>query len=267
LTELDCFIESIPGLCYYRYSDDILFFSKEREASLLGLERLGYLLRALRLEDKEKQRANWLFSQDLTCDEHFYPVTKFKHLGLEFKVDGSTGLSRDKARKICNIFRYALRRKLGRIRKARDIDKRLDAAIEAVREALDSGIRNIAIIDYYLRHVSDEQQLRLIDRWLAEEVISIVLDNGHKKSNFGKISFKKLRERGLPSLVHRRRLLLHKHLENSFFVWKNYQVSKAHKGTAVRRQVSNDAAVFSPFPKAAAENPREREVLPVDGRY
>ncbi|MCX5705332.1 MAG: reverse transcriptase domain-containing protein [Candidatus Omnitrophica bacterium] len=267
LTELDRCLDRIPGLSYFRYSDDFIFFSSDREISLLALERFESFISALRLNDKEAQRFNFVFSQENTADEYFKSVTKFKHLGLEFKADGLTGLSRDKARKIRNIFRYALRRKIGKVRKAKDIDKRIDAAIEIINRVLDNGIRNIAIIDYYLRHVSDEAQIRLIDRWLAEETLSVVLDNGHKKGSFRKISFKKLRERGLPSLAHRRKLILHGHMESSFFVWKNYQVLKAHKGTAVRCPVSIDKGAFSPLPGAAVVNPREREVLSVDGRY
>jgi hypothetical protein len=74
----------------------------------------------------------------------------------------------------------------------------------------------------------------LLDRWLAEEALAAILGSGHKKGNFRKISFKTLREKGLPSLLHRRRLLLHKHIASSFFIWKNYQLSKAYKGMAAR---------------------------------
>ena len=82
---------------------------------------------------------------------------------------------------------------------------------------LEHGYRSIAIIDYYLKHVDDEEQLRRLDRWLAEAVLAIAFDNGHKKGNFKKMSFAKLRAMGLPSLRHRRRLLRHGHLESSFF--------------------------------------------------
>ena len=267
LTELDRDLEKIPGLSYFRYSDDIIFFSSDREVCLSALERFNFFLNSLKLKDKESQRLSILFSREKAVDEYFKALDRFKHLGLEFKADGLTGLSRDKARKIRNIFRYALRRKMGRIRRIKDIEKRTDAVIEIINKTLGNGIRNIAIIDYYLRHVSDEAQISLIDRWLAEKALSVILDNGCKKGSFGKINFRNLRARGLPSLLHRRRLILHGHLKSSFFVWKNYQFSKAHKGTAARHSVSNGSNVFSPLPKAAANHPREREVLSVDGRY
>ena len=79
----------------------------------LGFQRAGAEVVAHVEIDKECQRMNMLFSQDNSMDECFKPVFKFKHLGLEFKADGLIGLSRDKTRKICNIFKYALRRKKG----------------------------------------------------------------------------------------------------------------------------------------------------------
>jgi hypothetical protein len=56
----------------------------------------------------------------------------------------------------------------------------------------------------YLKHVSDERQLRNLDLWLAEEVLSLVF-GGHKQGHFRKISFGQLRQMGLPSPLHRRR--------------------------------------------------------------
>jgi hypothetical protein len=49
-------------------------------------------------------------------------------------------------------------------------------------EVVEKGVRNVAIIDYYLKHVSDERQLRRLDLWLAEEVLSLVF-GGHKKGH------------------------------------------------------------------------------------
>jgi hypothetical protein len=82
---------------------------------------------------------------------------------------------------------------------------------------VENGFRSVAIIDYYLKHVNDEAQLRELDRWLAEEILAVAFQNGHKKGNFRKLPFRRLRAMGLPSLRHRRRLLRHGHLESSFF--------------------------------------------------
>jgi hypothetical protein len=67
--------------------------------------------------------------------------------------------------------------------------------------------------------VTDRSQLRLLDRWLAEEILSLVF-GGHKKGHFAKISYEELRRYGLPSLVHRQRLILHGKIESPFFIWQ-----------------------------------------------
>src|SRR5207302_669366 len=98
-------------------------------------------------------------------------VARFRHLGLEFRSDGSVGLSRDKFRKIRNLFRFAFRRNKSRFRRIVEPEKRAQFAVQIAQDAIQEGVRNVAIIDYYLRHVTDEAQLRRLDRWLAEEVL------------------------------------------------------------------------------------------------
>lgn len=271
LTEIDQALGRIEGLRYFRYSDDIIFFSRDKQISLLALEVFDCFISSLKLSDKESHRKNIIFSRYEISDESFSFSDKFKHLGLEFNASGLVGLSRDKFRKICNIFKYALRRKKAKIKKIKDIEKKIDLVIEVINRALNNGIRNIAIVDYYLRHVSDQAQIKLLDRWLAEEALAMILGSGHKKGNFKKIAFKTLRDRGLPSLAHRRRLMLHGYLDSSFFIWKNNQVLKARKGTAVRPLAAGNRlgqGAFSPLPIAAAAlKPCEKEALPVDGRY
>ena len=73
-----------------------------------------------------------------------------------------------------------------------DPRERARTLIGIASRTIECGVRNVAILDYYLRHVTDVAQLRLVDRWLAEEVLSLVF-GGHKKGNFDKISFDELR--------------------------------------------------------------------------
>ena len=100
-------------------------------------------------------------------------------------------------------------------------------------ETIDKGIRNVAILDYYLKHVDDERQLRLLDRWLAEEVLGLVF-GGHKKGHFQRISFEQLRAMGLPSLLHRRRLICRGVIESPFFIWQREKAVRAFRGTVAR---------------------------------
>lgn len=257
LTQLDRQMFGKEGIFYARYSDDVIAVSSRREALLSAFKQFDAVMDDLRLQSKVSQEKNLVLSKTPVPDMDFKWVDRFKHLGLEFRANGVTGLSRDKLRKICNLFRYSFRRQKGKFKRVKDIDKRAKLAIDTARLTIDRGIRNVAIIDYYLKHVQDERQLRLLDRWLAEQVLFVVFGKGHKKGRFRRLSFKKMRAMGLPSLVHRRRLILHGHIESSFFIWNNQQAFKRSEGTAARLQAGpkdSGPVVFSPIPEAAVVN-------------
>ncbi|HXU20525.1 MAG TPA: hypothetical protein VN788_08090 [Verrucomicrobiae bacterium] len=108
-------------------------------------------------------------------------------------------------------------------------------------EVVGNSVRNVAILDYYLKHVDAEEQLRILDRWLAEEVLSLSF-GGHKKGHFRRITFAQLREMGLPSLAHRRRMIRNGKIESPFFVWQREKSTRAFKGTAARLVRSANAS-------------------------
>jgi hypothetical protein len=250
LTPLDRRLDALPGLRYFRYADDLLLLTCQRETIESAVTHFDHTLADLQLSSKPSHEQNLLLSRTGTAEERFEPVTRIRHLGLEFCADGSVRLSRDKCRKICNLFRFAFRRKRARLARILDYRKRAQFAIEVARQAVDSSVRNVAIIDYYLKHVSDESQLHLLDRWLAEEVLSLAFGGGHKKSYFRLLPFRSLRAMGLPSLVHRRRQIHHRQIAAPFFVWKEYQAQKSSRETAARLLPQTAAAAFSPSPKA-----------------
>jgi len=278
LTALDRRLEGIAGVRFFRYADDLLVLSPSPAALQDAARAFREEIAALRLMSKRSHESECCFAPAETrfLQETGFPETagsavplaqvqRFRHLGLEFRVDASIGLSRDKFRKILNLFRYAFRRARGRFRRTCDLQKRLELAVHVARRTVEHGVRNVAIIDYYLRHVTDEAQLARLDRWLAEEVLALALGRGHKKANFRSVPFRRLRDLGLPCLVHRRRLILHGHIEAPFFVWKNYQESKqpsqrqnkrreirGARGAVARPDASRQPA-FSQNPEAAAD--------------
>jgi hypothetical protein len=221
LTNLDRRLQAIHGIHFFRYADDLLVIAPDPATADLAAATIEDELEKLRLRSKPSHELNLALADLPTPDTTFDPATRFRYLGLEFRADGSIGLSRDKSRKICNLFRYEFRRRSARLRQIKDLHKRAAFLASLANKVLSEGFRNVAIIDYYLRHVDDEHQLAMIDRWLAEEVISLACGGGHRKSHFRALPFRELRRMGLPSLVHRRRLLRHRHLDTSFFVWKN----------------------------------------------
>ncbi|MBI4584365.1 MAG: hypothetical protein HY717_10125 [Planctomycetes bacterium] len=255
LTPLDRELASIPGFHFFRYADDMLGFSTSRESALEGSRRLEEAMKALKLLSKPSHHRDFAFSGGDEADEVFQKIARFRHLGLEFRAAGGIGLSRDKVRKVCNQFRYAFRRGRRKLEALADPEDRARLAVDLARGVLEKRFRPVAIIDYYLKHVDDEEQLRWIDRWLAEEVLAVAFRNGHKKGNFRRMSFEKLRAMGLPSLRHRRRLLHHGHLESSFFVFRTrWLVEKKRRRLPGRRGGENPSSqAFSPGLEAAAE--------------
>jgi hypothetical protein len=270
LTPLDRQVESISHLHYFRYADDLLFLSEDRDSIARAIGSFDSALEHLHLRSKAAHEHNVLLSRDAAAlaaewtipvtirFSGFQPAARLHHLGLEFQAGGGIRLSRDKYRKIRNIFRVAFRRKRAKLARIYDSRKRAEFLVRVARHALAQSVRNVALIDYYLKHVTDESQLRLLDRWLAEEVLALSFRGGHKKSYFHDIPFCALRAMGLPSLVHRRRQIRHGQIAAPFFVWKSYQTQKSSRETAARLQPRfADLAAFSPCPQAVAAASQE----------
>jgi len=267
LTGMDRRIENIPGVSYFRYADDILLLAPSRELALHARQTLESSLAELRLKMKASHSRDLALSvalqsqsQSQSDDPVFTPAAEFRHLGLLFRADGTVALSRDKLRKIQNLFRFAFRRGRRRWKKIADPQQKAAALIALAAEAISKGLRNVAILDYYLKHVDDHEQLRLLDRWLAEEVLASVF-GGHKKGHFRRISFARLRQMGLPSLVHRQRLIRRGEIESPFFIWQKERSTQAFRGTVARLQAPN-APSFLSGPKSSGRRTSVRE----DGR-
>ncbi len=178
---------------------------------------------------KASHKLNLCFYTD--SDNVFKRASTFKHLGIMYKDNHKIGIAREKVRKILNIFKRAMKRRKGYIRKSKNYKGRARRAIEIIRKVVEENIRPVAVIDYYLKHMTDEHQLKQIDRMVAENVLAFVTERGHKKSNFGLVSFSELRDMGLPSLLHRKRLLQHGHIKSNFF---DFRVRKVNR-RSVRR--------------------------------
>ena len=250
LTDMDREMESMPDLRYFRYADDLLMLSTSREAAEHAAQRLESHLDRLRLKTKPSHQADILLSEGLPSDSSFSSARSFRHLGLLFRSGGDVALSRDKLRKIQNLFRFAFRRNR-RWKKEADPQRRVQILVKLATEVVGRSVRNVAILDYYLKHVNDDRQLRLLDRWLAEAVLSATF-GGHKKGHFRKISFHQLRAMGLPSLLHRRRLICAGRIESPFFIWRRTKAERGFRGTAAKLLRSAGKTAFSPFPEAAA---------------
>jgi hypothetical protein len=257
LTDLDREIERLHGVEYFRYADDLLLLARERQTAVEAAERLEAVLAALRLRMKPSHSVE-LIVRDATAqrfaleatDQRFADANGFRHLGLMFGGGGAVTLSRDKRRKLQNLFRFAFRRRERSWRRAADPRLRARMLCAIAADTIGRAVRNVAIFDYYLKHVDDERQWRALDRWLAEEVLSRVF-GGHKRGHFRRLGFSELRALGLPSLVHRRRLLRRGAIDSAFFVWRQQRTARAFGRTVVRPAAT---PAFSSFPEAAASS-------------
>ena len=263
LTGLDRTMESISGVSYFRYADDLLLLSPSREQASAAKQTLEASVSALKLGMKASHSTDLalserafdshalnssLFGHDfLANDPEFAPAREFRHLGLLFRAGGAVSLSRDKLRKIQNLFRFAFRRARRRWTKISDPAEKTRALVTLAAATIEKGLRNVAILDYYLKHVDDENQVRLLDRWLAEEVLACVF-GGHKKGHFRRISFAELRAMGLPSLVHRQRLIRRRAIASPFFIWQKERGIQAFRGTVARLPQATRPAAFSSVP-------------------
>ncbi len=258
LTPLDVAMSGVPELTYFRYADDVLAFSPDREAVREGRDRFSAILAQLRLKSKPSHETDIHFAKPPASTQGFTCLPRFQHLGLEFRVDGTVGLPRPKRRKIRNLFRAAFQEVGEKLAALRAPEQRARLLVSAARQVIEHSCRSIAIMDYYLKHVDDEEQLRLLDRWLAEEVLSWVFGKGHRKGNFRTLSFETLRRMGLPSLRHRHRLLHHHKLQSSFFsLWtKSLVESSLRKSINQRGRRRGDGCqvvkTLSPDLEAAA---------------
>ena len=223
LTPVDTAIAELPGLTYFRYADDMLVCSRDAATARLAAERMAALFAQLRLRSKASHELDLVLGGADGPDGGFRPAHKFQHLGLEFRADGSVGLPPAKCRKLRGLFRRRFEEARGQLRTMVDPVDRVRHLVAVARKVVQQGFGSTAIVDYYLKHVDDEEQLRTLDRWLADEVLARAFMTGHRKGNFRRVSFEELRALGLPSLRHRRRLLSHQKLESRFF---SYIVAK-----------------------------------------
>ena len=214
LIPLDNALNKIENLHFFRYGDDILVLTDKEARAKEAHVIIENTLDLLSLQSKESHHLNLLFGEPISG---YKAVQSFRHLGLQFKESGVVALPKEKVRKICNLFRRAFRRERNFIFRYPDPYESAQRAIKVARKTIERSFRSVAIIDYYLKHGEEESQLKEIDRWLAEEILALAFQRGHKKGNFAKIPFAQLRAMGLPSLLHRRKLLIHGHISSSFF--------------------------------------------------
>lgn len=233
LTKLDRSIEKLP-VRYYRYADDFLIIANDLYTAMQVKSVIQQNLDDLGLKSKESHTQNLYISASNEGISGFAAASKFKFLGLEFKGDGTVRLGREKQRKIINLFKREFKLLKSRLKKM-DLKSRIKTVVDTANDVLSDRIRSAAIVDYYLKHINDEDQLKNIDLLIAQSVISTILDKPFRYRDFSIIRYKALREAGLISLVHRHRLHKHGHLKINFLSLYNELVIRRHNEALRKR--------------------------------
>jgi hypothetical protein len=237
LTNLDRQLENLD-VHYFRYADDFLVVGNDEQQIRTAGQVLDNGIAGLGLTTKPSHHQNLSF---LTAPD-FDKVDRFKFLGIEF-TDHLTRLGREKQRKIVNLFKREfkyLRSKLKRMKR----EERFALVVETANAVVNDRIRSAAIIDYYLKHVTDEVQLRNLDLLIAKEAISAILGKKFRYADFSEVSYKSLRKAGMVSLVHRKRLHAQGHLKVNFLSVYNYLMVKRQQEAAMKRRSRLDQAAL-----------------------
>ena len=222
LTPIDRALDKLP-VQYFRYADDFLVVAPTAELAAEAATTLDHEIAALNMTTKPSHSLNLAFQDS----EGFTKARSFAYLGLEFTATGLVRLGRAKARKIVNL----VKRELSRTNLSGNQKEKTYQCVAATNRALVERIRAVAIVDYYLKHVTDEVQLRTIDMLIAQQVIAKILGKPFRYRDFSKIGYWELRRMGLVSLQHRRRLHAHHQLDVRFMDLYNQLVHDRNEAT------------------------------------
>jgi hypothetical protein len=208
LGSVDEALSAIPGLFYSRFGDDLMLVHEAppalRQASdalSRGCEALGLTLnpektKTLYLTVPGRSSAQW---------PEATPASFVTYLGARLSLNGNLGLADDKARRVLRELRRRVTNTNAFV-KASPLEARMSALVTVVRDALDpsSGVEDPKAAP--LRGVVDDRgQLKQLDYLVALSVAE-ALSGLRGPRAFRKVSYRRLRQAGLPSLVdHRNR--------------------------------------------------------------
>ena len=205
--ELDRRLEAIPGVLHLRFGDDILFATPDRSIRDDAARALHAYAAARGLTLKVEKAVDFALVRPHLITSHRADGARavVPHLGVHVRHDGATRLAKAKMRRLTTYLLERLRAAL-EVLPSTSQDGRLQALIGCARRLFESdALRARNPVIALVRLIDDEQQLRELDRWIAVTVVRLAVGGAHKRSLFKKVSYRRLRTLGLPSLVHLRR--------------------------------------------------------------
>lgn len=210
-SEVDSTLDKVSGGVYARYGDDLIFaHSDESEvirswtvaqavAQKRGIELHDTKTILLKLTRPSRLRK--------TPECKVLHKSSITYLGREIFWTGSVAAPREKQRVVTEFLRRAVAHVAF---KHKTISSELHR-VSCICKDLGSGLQQLKHAEngqvvHYLNLMTDDAQLRAIDRWLCEEIIRAAARRSFKKGLFRFYPPRKLRSLGLPSLVHLRRI-------------------------------------------------------------
>ena len=236
LTSLDKTMESMD-VNYFRYADDIIVTHENPENVINAKNIMLAEIEKLNLKINTKKYKLLSFNEH----EYFEKINRLSHLGLEYTSNGVIRLPIEKRRKIMNMFKRSIVANKSKFKRYKSIEDKIGFCAEIINEICQKRIRNAAIIDYYLKHTDDEQQLIDMDREIVEFMIGFILNKKFRKKDYKLAPYRKFRDAGLISLVHRSRLLRSGKVRLSFLSLFNSIVLERHFTTHTKKKNRIDA--------------------------
>lgn len=215
LTELDRKLYEItPNVI--RYADDYLIATPDLTIARRVIEAFKSEFVNLKVTSKPSHEQNLVWKG--ASIEEFTSTKEVQYLGLRFNE--TIRLDKGKLNKIKRIFTSCIDKVLkGKSKRASIFERSLKAA-KACDQIWTSryNLKSRLLLRYSLVLITDEQQLRDLDRWLLEYLMQAACGyDGFRKKNFRYLDTEKLREAGLHSFLHESRLMKHGHMKESLW--------------------------------------------------
>lgn len=203
LAGVDETLSGAPGAFYARFGDDLLFAHPDPRVSQDLSIRLAEQVAMLELHFNVKKQRDFYWTRAArpgVDNANFRPTAQVEYLGASINFDGHLGPKREKARALQRQLSQRLRHVT---RAAGDTDRiaLIELLCSAVTRALEpTDLLALPGADLLRNTASDRSQLKDLDYRIALLVAELVTGR-HGPRAFRGLSYREMRQRGLPSLV------------------------------------------------------------------
>lgn len=196
LGALDAALDSVPGAFYARYSDDILFAHPSAEVVRRAGDTIDRIAAELGLTiSAEKRRDLYLTAAGRKSDEwpEARPAMSAAFLGCRVTAKGSVSLSRNKLRRLLRDIERRATRTATTCRHG-DVDATGRSICAVVNRSLvrHADPFHVHTADLLKSVITDREQLRQIDYWIARIVLRVATGHGGARA-FRTVSYSRIR--------------------------------------------------------------------------